>query len=77
MTNLKIEAILKPSDEQVKQMIKKNLFDPKTHEPENLKIAVDCDLDEVSWEEVFAVLQEVIMQDGFLSAEITKETDND
>lgn len=77
MTNLKIEAVLKPTAEQVESMIKQNLFNPETHEPENLKITVDCDLDEVSYEEVFVLLQEVIMHDGFLSAEIVKETSHD
>jgi predicted oxidoreductase (fatty acid repression mutant protein) len=77
MTNLKIEAILKPSDEQIKQMIKTNVFDPGTHKPENIRLTVDCDLHETSWQYVFEVLKKIVTQDGFLSAEITKETDND
>ena len=77
MTNLKIEATLKPTDEQVEHLIATNVFDPQTHEPENLKLTVDCDLNEVSWEEVFEVLKELMTHDGFLSAEIVKETSHD
>jgi hypothetical protein len=77
MTNLRIKATLKPTPEQIKQMIETNVFDPEIHEPEDIILTVDYDLHETSWEDVFEVLKQIVTEDGFVSAEITKEINHD
>ena len=58
MTNLKIEAVLKATDEQIEEMIEANAFNPETEELEHFKVTISCDLNEVSMEEVLGVLRQ-------------------
>lgn len=77
MTNLKIEAVLKATDEQIEEMIEANAFNPETEELEHFKVTISCDLNEVSMEEVLGVLRQLLLEDNFVSAQIIKETSHD
>ena len=74
MTKLRIQAVVKPNEQQIEQFIKDGVFDPATQSVEHV-IDMECDLNELSINKALKAIKVLINEEGFCSLEIRKETE--